>query len=66
MRAACRSGICPARDHDWDLFEEFLFQDKDYEAYLTAENPALAGDLDRWFDPFNDVPTLAPDRGFRR
>jgi hypothetical protein len=55
----------PSSPHDfaWDRLQDVLFQDKDYEGYLYAAD--AAGELDHWFEEFNNAPG-DPRRGFRR
>jgi hypothetical protein len=58
----------PATAHDfaWDRLQDVLFQDKDYEGYLYGAAAAGDGELDHWFEEFNNIPARDPHRGFRR
>jgi hypothetical protein len=61
-------GGLPSSPHDfaWDHLQDVLFQDKDYEGYLYAADAAGAGELDHWFEEFNNITPRDPGRGFRR
>jgi len=54
-----------AHDFAWDHLQDVLFQDKDYEGYLYAANAAGVGELDHWFEEFNNIAPRDPDRGCR-
>ncbi len=58
----------PATAHDfaWDRLQDVLFQDKDYEGYLYGAAAAGDGELDHWFEEFNNITARDPHRGFRR
>jgi hypothetical protein len=55
-----------AYDFAWDRLQDVLFQDKDYGGYLYAADAAGPGELDHWFEEFNNVAPRDPHRGFRR
>jgi len=61
-------GRLPSSAHDfaWDHLQDVLFQDKDYEGYLYATDTAGVGELDHWFEEFNNIAPRDPHRGFRR
>ncbi len=55
-----------AHDYAWDHLQDVLFQDKDYEGYLYSAAAAGSGDLDHWFEEFNNITPRDPHRGYRR
>lgn len=58
----------PSTVHDfaWDRLQDVLFQDKDYEGYLYGTGAAGVGELDHWFEEFNNITPRDPHRSFRR
>jgi len=54
-------------DFDFDLLQDVLYQDKDYEiAYLGDRSIAKPGDLEEWFEDFQTPAPRDPERGFHR
>jgi hypothetical protein len=55
-------------DFDFDGLQDILYQDKDYElAYLDSRSDiAKPGDLENWFEDFNQLGSRDRSRGFNR
>jgi len=53
-------------DYNWDVLQDVLFQDKDYEGLLTYRVPLDQQEAEGWFDEFGNVSPRDRHRGFRR
>jgi len=53
-------------DYDWDTLQEVLFQDKDYEGFLSDPTPLPHHEAELWFEAFGNVRPRERWRGFRR
>jgi hypothetical protein len=57
----------PSRsDYNWETLQDVLFQDKDYEGFLSDPTPVPRDDADLWFEAFGNVRPRERHRGFRR
>jgi hypothetical protein len=53
-------------DYNWDTLQDVLFQDKDYDGFLSDSTPFTQREAELWFDEFGNVPPRDPHRGFPR
>lgn len=52
-------------DYGWSILHDSLFDDKDYEDYLYDKFSEKEGELDHWFNLFDDQIKRDPNREFR-
>lgn len=53
-------------DYNWDVLQDVLFQDKDYEGLLSHPEALAPGEAEQWFDQFGNTTPRDRHRGFRR
>ena len=53
-------------DYNWNTLQDALFQDKDYDAFLTTPVSLPYQEAQLWFDEFENVAPRDRHRGFRR
>jgi hypothetical protein len=53
-------------DYNWETLQDVLFQDKDYEGFLSDPTSLLRDEADLWFEAFGNVRPRERHRGFRR